>query len=1143
MCSLRSVLAADSTDPRVVTFGVSLCRNQWRQVGQDMYNNMDHLLKMIFVHEITVGTWLCKGHFDLFVPQNKNSERARRLAPPFVSERYTTPPHKSAHPLPPLSAKTPALRVDSTYTSPAPDGRFDFAFDRLGSQQSTLSSPSESRLDDGNKFLLSRRLLYDISFADRVQSDLALASRENAQLKEERDALEKKCSDLEATVTQLKQQIRLRRIEEDKLRRDSAIVAGQLQTNNDHYRQKFTEIATRYEKRFSTPELRREALKTIADMERSDFYNSVVAHLGNSSRLTKQPLLEYTPGEYLRALNVPAIVDFLRTLVHKADGKSNDALIAQSIATLFKARHSKYVAEPGSVASILTYSLTHSRGAVEILNKVAAGPSFTKIRSLLRSLSVEVRKSREPITTDLLIQFDNEQVLKKSYREIGFNKMIAIVITTVLAHISLSSRVQFEVDVARQPLSTLRRVETLTTLTTLTPEMEARINEFRYDMVSVHLREVLEERRVQLLEERAAQAHQPFAQRPVVIDNVDKEALERERESQGLTCPRCRTLYEKPGRRVYCGNTTEPYRCRSSKVRLLPPSTIPRVRSLNPPIPHSLPGPEQSAIEVEDDTHSEEESDVSSIDSDNDAQPTQRLPPSTRIELLDPCPENPNSYESISRILQHCKVSGEVLGACIDESGSVSTPGDSTGARKSVFIGVDGAPYHILMNLVFDAMRKQEERTLQPGEDSLEWCLPIIGYLHVELNMRRALYSMFWSFSIEKFAEGLGYTSPAAKQYFKNVGDLHKAQDALSIFHSALVKEFVFHYTTHAQSLKTSPTANGFFIWAALESHGPSFRLLYQQVFIFQIAIIAFHRAVRTNDQLLRLAAWRLFSPLWYLRPHPIYQKVDVDDEIQWLTYDPRIKRVRELLELCSRSGFPHKHQGFDAILEEYNKMLKRWVGSNPTESDWVFAVTMLSFREQLQKNFRRVQGEKEVEPRLRTDIGRDVDKETAMRVTVRQSGIFAPGRKTTVGGQSISSALVIDSDLTQEGIRRKKLFVSQRYFVARDGATISETGTIPQRRTNFTTMPVPISEEEEREMGKEERMSREQLKYEIEKMQQIVPEDQCTSDANWKKWKKAPLIAEYKRLKEYIVMSQEGSVSLMNAAAIPLTNEPTEDE
>ena len=107
-------------------------------------------------------------------------------------------------------------------------------------------------------------------------------------------------------------------------------------------------------------------------------------------------------------------------------------------------------------------------------------------------------------------------------------------------------------------------------------------------------------------------------------------------------------------------------------------------------------------------------------------------------------------------------------------------------------------------------------------------------------------------------------------------------------------------------------------------------------------AIINYRTAIRTNRSLLKSAARRVFSPIWSARRHPIYQLIEIADELQLMQLHPNIRDLVEKHCVLYRSGLSNQHQGLDAILEEVNKTLKSLIPSAPQLRHWKIAARNL---------------------------------------------------------------------------------------------------------------------------------------------------------------------------------------------------------
>eukprot|EP00733_Pompholyxophrys_punicea_P001191 Pompholyxophrys_punicea_v1_NODE_536_length_1733_cov_3.898689.p1 type:complete len:328 gc:universal NODE_536_length_1733_cov_3.898689:562-1545(+) len=103
-----------------------------------------------------------------------------------------------------------------------------------------------------------------------------------------------------------------------------------------------------------------------------------------------------------------------------------------------------------------------------------------------------------------------------------------------------------------------------------------------------------------------------------------------------------------------------------------------------------------------------------------------------RLEFFDPIAVNPNSLESIKKILDKVKTIAKI--------------GEGENERKWLFIKCDGIPYRILRSFLHQ----------QDGKD-YAWVLLLPGELHIEMNMLKAFVQFNWSVAISQFAVQMGW--------------------------------------------------------------------------------------------------------------------------------------------------------------------------------------------------------------------------------------------------------------------------------------------------------------------------------------------------------------------------------------------------
>jgi hypothetical protein len=148
-----------------------------------------------------------------------------------------------------------------------------------------------------------------------------------------------------------------------------------------------------------------------------------------------------------------------------------------------------------------------------------------------------------------------------------------------------------------------------------------------------------------------------------------------------------------------------------------------------------------------------------------------------------------------------------------------------------------------------------------------------------------------------------------------------------------MASELMWPYVISSEN----PSVDGYLEWAQNQTD-PMFRLKYEQIFSYLQAIINFRTGVRFNRPSIRLAARRMFAPIWSARRHPIYRLIEIADEEQRLRLKPEINKLVQERVVTSRSKLSNQHQGHDAILEEINKQLKSLVPSIPLQRHWEIA-------------------------------------------------------------------------------------------------------------------------------------------------------------------------------------------------------------
>src|SRR6266540_3567912 len=131
-----------------------------------------------------------------------------------------------------------------------------------------------------------------------------------------------------------------------------------------------------------------------------------------------------------------------------------------------------------------------------------------------------------------------------------------------------------------------------------------------------------------------------------------------------------------------------------------------------------------------------------------------------------------------------------------------------------------------------------------------------------------------------------------------------------------------------------NPFVESYLKWAQDQTDS-TFKLKYEQIFFYLQAIINFHTGVHFNRPSLRIAARRIFAPIWSAQRHPIYQLIEITDKEQMLRLKPEIYSLIQEKIVTSRSKLLDQYQGHDAILEEINKALKSLIPPIHLQRHW----------------------------------------------------------------------------------------------------------------------------------------------------------------------------------------------------------------
>ncbi|RIB22253.1 hypothetical protein C2G38_2174373 [Gigaspora rosea] len=305
------------------------------------------------------------------------------------------------------------------------------------------------------------------------------------------------------------------------------------------------------------------------------------------------------------------------------------------------------------------------------------------------------------------------------------------------------------------------------------------------------------------------------------------------------------------------------------------------------------------------------------------------------------------------------------------------------------------------------------EKRISKIKNNYPWLVLIPGQLHEEMNMLRA------DVDLKQFVIYQGYKTENQLAYFKKCYDHHKSWDSVcNIYLQAMAMELMWPYFENC----SNPSVEGYLAWRA---------------------------------------AKRVFSPVWSARRHPIYRLIDASDEVQLMQLDPTIRDIVDKYSVVSRSGLFNQHQGLDAILEEFNKVLKSLIPPIPQERHW--KVTARNFAKQF---FRSIgyNDSQTTGPRTRPE---SISECQRFRIRPRKDNFVSPLESRTIcknlGGQELSSKLTEFMTLAKQA---RKEYVTKVFC---------------DNSSDSFCRPIPITKQEETAQIEESNMTRPEIIRKIE--------------------------------------------------------------
>lgn len=778
---------------------------------------------------------------------------------------------------------------------------------------------------------------------------------------------------------------------------------------------------------YSTREKRIQAVRTIAAIENNNIRQSRPGPPGNLA-----DLICFNLDEHVAELNpvlMAMIEAFSATGVEQGGGtlglnqgdlwSKKAVLRALAADIILKARDDHYVSPLAFILGLEAYSVSSSRGVVELLSRTSAAGSY---RYLLEWLKKTMPKDpyMVPQGKDIIAAFDNQQKLFKTYIN-RLDKQFSQILTNVMVYILPEEHSHMLQYTESWPVahhgSMSSQDHTALEAELLGGEHPA-FAAFVLHLLGTHLarakQELLDNPPASPASVTPAAASAPATPAPGTRICANGHTVSKARLKR---CPQCKA--ELPPK--------------ATKVTSSPTTPVQRRRTFSPKFVQV----QYSRERVGDRAYlRQQERTVAVGPASPVKRPTgDRALPQAEVHLLDPVMVNPASDGAVRRIL--------------DELAAQLDVGDGPGQRRWVPVCVDGVPYLRVSSILRERPAKYK------------WIRLLYGPLHEELNMTKALADLAFDVLYGKFGVTQGFISPAALKALRDASDLHKARDLQQIFLEGLLLELAHHF------LRDTPNgdAAAFRQWLENQAITDLTLSVVWDLAYLQMAVFAFHDAIRTNDAVLKRAARQAFMPVWFVRNHPNMARVVLEDERTFFTAPEAIKRVLRRFTAVRRH---EAYQGLDAILEELNRLTKGWAAGAPDAERWRWVCRCIDLLQKLRAKAQALFGTARTDfaaPRSRPPSDKELK---AWRAALAGGAYLAPtpGRAAT----SLDAKVALSASahrLLEEGRRRLR-------------AELARLAAGEFVCSGPRDLFVPVTLEEEQELAKETAKTIPQLKAEI---------------------------------------------------------------
>ena len=684
-------------------------------------------------------------------------------------------------------------------------------------------------------------------------------------------------------------------------------------------------------------------VKLLGMSDRQQFSDSMKGSISIYKNI--DALNNFSSETHLKNAKDTLLSSFLVGLIGSQPVGANGFKFGVILETIFGLQKGSYIGPLSFLQNINIYALTNSKLAANICGSLVPGGRYDTLSTWL---SLQGGSELKCPDGDIVVMFDNEQILMRSWNIKPDNTFKSSVITNISA-VTLDADSNLQTEKACHPKSWFKVKGNESVVQDMmisgadvpiagnNDPSNALVNEHFnqvYDFVEAALEEVISE--------------QKQLENGSYSDALDLKVMSAEVEAakRGRKCPHCGT--ENPPRKQKCVNES----CRKALSGKSGDENINIDQLLSCPTyqPKSSKAHNTKKKAIEFDltqkpgcrkTCSQKIASserYENVASNHDGQ-------ARETHMLDPVFVNPNNYQSLILGLRH-----------IGKKAGLARYGGTE--RQWLTVSCDGLPYSLVLQLImnyktcslcnksfmtedFDAHCSEDHKGEEqvPFFREFDWVNLKVGDGHRELNLMKAFVELNWDICFKSLAQLMGWRSENALQNAKKCTDTHKTWQMILVFYIGTLEELLLVYVRKSLSSNENPTVKGFLSWAK-RCEDPNYGFMFQDVLRYAQGIINFRMGIRSNNDKLVRSAIFLTKELFHGRNHPRYQELELWDTFRDKVMPEKLKKFADKYMSISKSGQLSTGQGFDFLLEEDNREIKKWIKRVlPTDKVWTTAI------------------------------------------------------------------------------------------------------------------------------------------------------------------------------------------------------------